>query len=136
MNQRNSKFYFLSVIVGVAVLSLLFTSNTFASVAGGGAGLPYEAWLVTLRNSVTGPVAFTFGLIGIVVAGGVLIFGGELNAFFRTMMFIVLVMALLVAANNLMTTLFSGAVIPAVETTETTEKSDIHESLLIEHLKY
>jgi type IV secretion system protein VirB2 len=48
-----------------------------------------------------------------VVAGGILIFGGELNAFFRTMIFIVLVMALLVGANNIMTNLFQGAVIPA-----------------------
>jgi type IV secretion system protein VirB2 len=46
------------------------------------------------------------------VAGGILIFGGELNAFFRTLIFIVLVMALLVGANNIMTNLFQGAVIP------------------------
>ena len=82
-----------------------------ASVGGGG-GLPYESWLVSLRNSVTGPVAFTLSIIGIVVAGGILIFGGELNAFFRTLIFIVLVMALLVGANNIMTNLFQGAVIP------------------------
>ncbi|HRB22092.1 MAG TPA: TrbC/VirB2 family protein [Nitrosomonas sp.] len=68
--------------------------------------------MVNLRNSVTGPVAFTLSIVGIVVAGGILIFGGELNAFFRTLIFIVLVMALLVGANNIMTNLFQGAVIP------------------------
>jgi type IV secretion system protein VirB2 len=42
----------------------------------------------------------------------VLIFGGELNAFFRTIIFIVLVMALLVGAQNMMSTFFGrGAVI-------------------------
>ena len=45
-------------------------------------------------------------IIGIVVAGGVLIFGGELNGFFRTLIFIVLVMALLVGAQNMMGTFF------------------------------
>ena len=82
-----------------------------ASVGTGG-GLPYETWLTSLQNSVTGPVAFTLSIIGIVVAGGVLIFGGDLNGFFRTLIFIVLVMALLVGAQNIMSTLFArGAVI-------------------------
>ena len=57
------------------------------------------------------PVAFTLSIVGIVVAGGILIFGGELNAFFRTLIFIVLVMALLIGAQNIMTNLFGGAVI-------------------------
>lgn len=89
---------------------LLLPEIVLASVGGGG-GLPYESWLVNLRNSVTGPVAFTLSIVGIVVAGGILIFGGELNAFFRTLIFIVLVMALLIGAQNIMTNLFAGAVI-------------------------
>ncbi len=68
--------------------------------------MPYESWLNNLRASATGPVAFAFGIIGIVVAGGILIFGGDLNGFFRTMFVIVLVMALLVTANNIMSDLF------------------------------
>jgi type IV secretion system protein VirB2 len=95
----------------LSLSSLLFSDGAQAAVGAGGA-LPYESWLVNLRNSVTGPVAFTLSIVGIVVAGGILIFGGELNAFFRTLIFIVLVMALLVGANNIMTNLFQGAVIP------------------------
>lgn len=80
-----------------------------------GAGLPYEGWLNQLRTSVTGPVAFAIAVIGIVVAGSVLIFGGDLNGFFRTLIFIVLVMGLVVGANNLMSTFFGqGAEIAAV----------------------
>jgi type IV secretion system protein TrbC len=90
-----------------------------ASVGTGG-GLPYESWLTSLQNSVTGPVAFTLSIIGIVVAGGVLIFGGDLNGFFRTLIFIVLVMALLVGAQNIMSTLFArGAVITASVNSDT-----------------
>ncbi|GJL94910.1 MAG: hypothetical protein DHS20C05_13150 [Hyphococcus sp.] len=91
---------------------LLLPEHALAAVGGGG-NLPYEPWLVSLRNSVTGPVAFTLSIVGIVVAGGILIFGGELNAFFRSLIFIVLVMALLIGAQNVMTGLFQGAVIPA-----------------------
>ncbi len=96
----------------VFALALLLLPEVVLASVGGGGGLPYESWLVNLRNSVTGPVAFTLSIIGIVVAGGILIFGGELNAFFRTLIFIVLVMALLIGAQNIMTNLFAGAVIP------------------------
>ena len=91
--------------------TLAFASQAHASAAAGG-GLPYEAWLTKLQASLTGPVAFSVSLIGIVGAGGVLIFGGELNAFLRTLVFIVLVMALLVGANTMMSGLFgTGAVV-------------------------
>ena len=109
MSNISQHFYFLSILLCLCLLVL--ADSAFASVGGGGQ-LPYETWLVSLRNSVTGPVAFTLSIVGIVVAGGILIFGGELNAFFRTLIFIVLVMALLIGANNIMTNLFSGAVIP------------------------
>jgi type IV secretion system protein TrbC len=89
----------------VLLMCLLIPHIAFAAEGTGGA-LPYESWLTNLRNSATGPVAFTISIIGIVVAGGVLIFGGELNAFFRTMVFIVLVMALLIGAQNMMSTFF------------------------------
>jgi type IV secretory pathway VirB2 component (pilin) len=93
---------------------LLAPQHAFASEGTGGS-LPYESWLVNLRNSVTGPVAFALSIIGIVVAGGVLIFGGDLNGFFRTMIFLVLVMALLVGAQNVMGTFFGrGAEIAAL----------------------
>jgi len=89
----------------VLALVLLAPEHAFASEGSGGQ-LPYESWLTNLRNSVTGPVAFALSVIGIVIAGGVLIFGGDLNGFFRTMIFIVLVMALLVGAQNIMGTFF------------------------------
>ena len=102
-----------SCFFSIALLfALLFSIDNAHAAVGAGGALPYETWLVNLRNSVTGPVAFTLSIVGIVVAGGILIFGGELNAFFRTLIFIVLVMALLVGANNIMTNLFQGAVIP------------------------
>ncbi len=86
-------------------LVLLFVSPAMASEGTGGS-LPYESWLTDLRNSVTGPVAFALSIIGIVVAGGILIFGGELSGFFRTLIFLVLVMAMLVGAQNMMGTFF------------------------------
>lgn len=115
-NQSHNK-QILSTIGQALLLAvfILLPAHAIASTGTGGS-LPYEPWLTSLANSVTGPVAFTLSVVGIVVAGGVLIFGGELNAFFRTMIFLVLVMALLVGAQNIMSGLFGrGAVIAALE---------------------
>lgn len=84
---------------------VLFSNCAFASEGSGG-GLPYESWLGKLRDSLTGPVAFAVSIIGIIVAGAVLILGGDMNGFFRTLVFLVLVMALIVGANNLMSGFF------------------------------
>ncbi|NOU22828.1 MAG: conjugal transfer protein TrbC [Methyloglobulus sp.] len=115
-NQAHNK-QILSTI-GQALLLAVFILLPALAIASTGTGgsLPYEPWLTSLANSVTGPVAFTLSVVGIVVAGGTLILGGELNAFFRTMIFLVLVMALLVGAQNIMSGLFGrGAVIAAFE---------------------
>ena len=103
-------------VMAIFVLTVILLTPDFAFASEGtGGSLPYETWLTNLRNSVTGPVAFALSMIGIVIGGGVLIFGGDLNAFFRTLVFIVLVMALLVGAQNMMGTLFGrGAEIAAV----------------------
>jgi type IV secretion system protein VirB2 len=95
------------------LLALCFASNAHASEGVGGT-LPYESWLMNLRNSVTGPVAFSLSMIGIVVAGGALVMGGDLSGFFRTLIFIVLVFAFLVGAQNMMSNFFGrGAEIAA-----------------------
>ncbi|WP_081297796.1 TrbC/VirB2 family protein [Gilliamella apicola] len=88
------------------LLVFLFFFNDAFAAQGSGGGLPYESWLGKLRDSLTGPVSFSVSIIGIIVAGCVLIFGGDMNGFFRTLVFIVLVMAFIVGANNMMATLF------------------------------
>ncbi len=108
---HSSLFYW--ILFAAVFLSMAFEPVMAAEGTGG--SLPYESWLTNLRNSVTGPVAFTLSIIGIVIAGGVLIFGGELNGFFRTMIFIVLVMALIIGAQNMMINFFGrGAEIVAL----------------------
>ncbi len=96
-------FYICLALLLVAFL--LMPDHAFAAEGTGGS-LPYEPWLVKLRTSVTGPVAFALSIVGIVIAGGVLIFGGDLNGFFRTLIFLTLVMALIVGVQNVMSTYF------------------------------
>lgn len=95
-------------------LALLLAADLAAAATG--TGLPWEGPLSTLANSVTGPIAFAVSMIAIVIAGGVLIFGGELNQFARVAIFIVLVLGMVVGAANFLSTMFgtTGAVIAAL----------------------
>ena len=106
---------FASLTLLVLAFCLLASGGAYASEGIGGT-LPYESWLMNLRNSVTGPVAFTLSMVGIVVAGGALVMGGDLSGFFRTLVFIVLVLAFLVGAQNMMSNFFGrGAEIAEAE---------------------
>ena len=87
------------LILGVALLLLIVAHPAFASNTSGG-GLPFDDWFTKIRQSVTGPFAFTASIVGLVGAGATPIFGGDMNGFLRTLIFIVLVLCFLVAAQN------------------------------------
>src|SRR6185369_6498615 len=66
------------------MLAPLFLLASRAAWAGGsGGGLPWETPLNTVAQSLTGPVALSISLIALMVAGGALVFGGELSEFAR-----------------------------------------------------
>jgi type IV secretion system protein TrbC len=72
----------------------------------------WETPLTKVVTSITGPVAFGISAIGVVVSGGMLIWGGEINEFGRRIIMVVLVIALIVTATNLLSTLFGiGALV-------------------------
>ena len=95
----------------MVVLVLLSASFAYASTD---TGMPWESPLKTLKDSISGPVAFAISIIAIVVSGALLIFGGEIGEFARRMVMVVLVIALLVGANSTLSTLFgvASAVVP------------------------
>jgi type IV secretion system protein VirB2 len=101
----NTRALWLIAAAALALLILGDADSAFAS-AGGGGGLPYESALQKVQSSATGPVAFVLSILGIVVAGGTLIFGGDLSGFFRTLVLLVLVIGILVSATNVMSGLF------------------------------
>jgi type IV secretory pathway VirB2 component (pilin) len=101
-------------VLGILALMVLLTSNAHATAATGG-GLPYEDWLTKIRASITGPVAFTISIVAIVAAGAMLIFGGDMNGFLKTLVFIVLVLAFIIGAQNTISAITgTGAVIAGV----------------------
>lgn len=95
------KQFFLTI--AVHFLLLFVASTVFAAQ-----GLPWEAPMTVLRTSLTGPIAFGIALIAIMVTGGMLIFGGEINEFAKRGAYVVLVLGLLVTAQNALAVLFPG----------------------------
>lgn len=71
------------------------------AIASSGGGLPWEGPLQQIQESITGPVAGFIALAAVAVAGGMLIFGGELNDFARRLMYVVLVAGILLGATQI-----------------------------------
>ena len=92
-----------AIFVFAAAAVLMFGGPAFAT--GGDNKLPWETGLTTLQNSITGPVATVVSLVAIVGAGAALIFGGNIQGFLRTAVYIVLVIGLIISANNILTAL-------------------------------
>ena len=97
-------------ILGVALMlffvAALLLVPDFAHAAGaGGSGMPWESPLQKLVDSLTGPVAIGISILCILGAGLALAFGGEITGFVRTMIVIVLVVAVIVFAAGFLTQL-------------------------------
>jgi type IV secretion system protein VirB2 len=86
-------------------IALLAAPIVFASVApalaSSGGSLPWEGPLQQIQESITGPVAGAIALAAVAIAGGMLIFGGELNDFARRLVYVVLVAGILLGATNI-----------------------------------
>ncbi|WP_274968942.1 TrbC/VirB2 family protein [Succinimonas amylolytica] len=64
--------------------------------------LPWEDGLKTVKESLTGPVATALAIIGMVGAGAMLIFGGEISGFLKSVCYMVLVVAFLISGSSLL----------------------------------
>ena len=84
-------------------MAILFSLGLQAAGAG---GLPWERPMAAIATSLTGPVAYAIGLIGIAIAGGAMLWGGELTEFGRRACMIGLVVSVLVFAAPLLSSAF------------------------------
>lgn len=93
--QHNKSFL---TFAAIAVATIAAASPAFASSGG---SLPWEGPLEQIQESITGPVAGYIALAAVAIAGGMLIFGGELNDFARRLMYVVLVAGILLGATTI-----------------------------------
>lgn len=92
MLRRNAR------IIAAAAMIVAGAVPAFASSGG---SLPWEGPLEQIQESITGPVAGYIALSAVAIAGGMLIFGGELNDFARRLMYVVLVAGILLGATTI-----------------------------------
>lgn len=88
-----------TIIGGLALSFALWLTEP--ALASSGGGLPWEGPLQQIQQSITGPVAGFIALAAVAIAGGMLIFGGELNDFARRLMYIVLVAGILLGSTQI-----------------------------------
>ncbi|SCB37785.1 TrbC/VirB2 family protein [Rhizobium hainanense] len=81
--------------------TMIMVTAGAAMASSGGGGLPWEGPLQQIQESITGPVAGYIALAAVAIAGGMLIFGGELNDFARRLMYVVLVAGILLGATQI-----------------------------------
>ena len=76
--------------------------------------MPWGAVLQPIVNSLTGPTAIMVSILGVAVAGGMLVFGGEYSDLMRRMVMVCLTVGLLIGSRLFLWNLFgiSGAVLP------------------------
>jgi type IV secretion system protein TrbC len=98
--QRN----FLRAALPAIGLMLATSGQALASAQ----NLPWEAPLATIQASLTGPVAIAISIVAIMIAGAVLLFGGEINEFARRLIMVVLVVAVVAGAVSIFQTLFTA----------------------------
>lgn len=89
---------------GLIIVGLLLVSDP--DFATGSAGMPWETPMEKIKTSLTGPIAMAISLLGVVVAGVALIFGGEMGDFTRRVIMLVFVIALILSASSFLTALF------------------------------
>ncbi|MEH7846026.1 TrbC/VirB2 family protein [Rhizobium laguerreae] len=89
-------------LIAVALLAApIVLASVAPALASSGGSLPWEGPLQQIQESITGPVAGAIALAAVAIAGGMLIFGGELNDFARRLVYVILVAGILLGATNI-----------------------------------
>ncbi len=88
-------------VPAIAAIAMAAIASASPTLASSGGSLPWEGPLEQIQESITGPVAGYIALAAVAIAGGMLIFGGELNDFARRLVYVVLVAGILLGATTI-----------------------------------
>lgn len=93
MNKKKTLMILFLVMAVMAVCSVAFASNV---------DVPWNAPLERLVNALSSKTALLISCIGLFFAGGMLIFGGDLGTFGKSIFMVVLISSILGALMNVM----------------------------------
>lgn len=99
--------------VGAVAAGALFLPHAaFASTGGGGGSMPWNSFLTTLKNDLTGPTAGVVALIAFFALAYQLSWGGEMSDLTRRLVILGMVVSFLVAGSSGLSAMgITGAVV-------------------------
>ncbi len=102
MNQKSA--YIAATILILSTLSVA----VFAGVA-----FPWDTPLSRLAQNLTGSTSTSIALIGLFVAGGALVFGGDLASFAKKVTWMVLAISLMLSGSAFLNIIQNGTALPS-----------------------
>lgn len=94
--------------VGVFFLAVCHAPLVMAATA-----FPWDSPLSKLSQNLTGPTSQSLALIGLFVAGGALVFGGDLGDFSKRVTWMTLALSLMLNGAAFVNILANGTALPA-----------------------
>ncbi|HHM8745904.1 TPA: TrbC/VirB2 family protein [Pseudomonas aeruginosa] len=88
------------------VLVSTLSDQVAGSEGGGLQSLPFTSVAGSLMDFMTGPALFAMAVLGVVVAGAALVFGGELSGFVRSIFMMAVGVGVILMASNLVNGMF------------------------------
>jgi type IV secretion system protein VirB2 len=86
----------------LAFVLVLLGSGVAGATGSSSAGLPWEATIKMVADSLSGPVAFSICVLGIFASGVAIVFGADLPGWVRTVAQVALVAALIGMSGQLL----------------------------------
>ena len=91
------------LLIVCAIASIVFCDSALASTS-----MPWDTGIKNIQESLTGPVATGISLIGLIAAGAMLVFGGEISGFLKQLIYLVLAISLILCGNSFITNVMDG----------------------------
>jgi len=101
------------LLMMLVMVALMVMPELAMASAPGADDLPFVGSMKKVSDSLSGPFATALSIVAIVGAGAMLIFGGDMNGFMRTLIFLVMVIAMIITAGSLVTFLGGSSAVVA-----------------------
>lgn len=114
------------LLIVCAIASIVFCDSALAATS-----MPWDTGITNIQESLTGPVATGISLIGLIAAGAMLVFGGEISGFLKQLIYLVLAISLILCGNSFITNVMghktstSGATIAYVQVVDSTDSHTV-----------
>ena len=113
------------LLIVCAIASIVFCDSALAATS-----MPWDTGITNIQESLTGPVATGISLIGLIAAGAMLVFGGEISGFLKQLIYLVLSISLNLCGNSFITNVMghktsTGATIAYVQVVDSTDSHTI-----------